>query len=86
MKICSKCDANGINNTDKFCYKCGAKLIETDYCVCGYQFHKIDSFCPMCGKGKLLFAWKEKTISGKGKLSFEELKEEEETDRAKERI
>lgn len=50
------CPRPGCGNTiaadeDRFCYRCGAEMIEKEKCVeCGRELVSQDRFCPRCGK------------------------------------
>lgn len=49
MSICKQCGAE-LNDTARFCSKCGAKLDEAKYCgQCGAEIHDGDLFCEHCG-------------------------------------
>jgi hypothetical protein len=47
-----ECMSAGVGAWDVFCYKCGAKLVIRGVCECGYEFCKVDIYCPICGKKK----------------------------------
>ena len=48
---CAKCNAvTGTAGRDKYCYQCGAELIEQPECKCGRRLFTIDKYCPSCGK------------------------------------
>jgi rRNA maturation endonuclease Nob1 len=51
IKICTKCNNKIAAPTDKFCYLCGAPLIDVSQtCSCGRHLAVYDKFCPVCGK------------------------------------
>jgi len=51
MKTCIKCyNATMSIDTEKFCSKDGARLVENPRCECGAQLMQRDRFCAGCGK------------------------------------
>ena len=53
MDICRKCDRKQHLTGDKFCYGCGAELVDGDVtCSCGRILPPLYEFCPSCGKRK----------------------------------
>ena len=49
MKYCpNRCSI--VTMGDKFCYKCGEKLMDGPMCGCGRGIGQMDRFCPNCGR------------------------------------
>ena len=53
MKKCINRCGSIYPRENKYCWRCGEVLVESDKCECGYELSPHDCFCGMCGKQTL---------------------------------
>ena len=52
VKSCEKCNEVSTSDSEKFCCKCGDKLVEMKKCKCGHYLWQRFIYCPVCGREK----------------------------------